>query len=93
MITPDETLDTGASAANTITIAADRVAIEGVKPAVGDALTFSAVTGTVTADNGGTLTVRLDSVDGEPLTDSTAAPNDDDVMRAAEEADRDADAY
>ena len=86
MITPDETLDTGASAANTITIGADRVAIEGVKPAVGDALTFSAVTGTVTADNGGTLTVRLDSVDGEPLTTDTPSPEDD-IMRAAEEAD------
>lgn len=95
MITP-ETPAEEAGETNTITIYASQAAIGESVPAVGDAIDLSRASGTVTAVHGDKITVRIDTVDGEalPSPGPTDGPSDDDIMKAAENADSGAvDAY
>ena len=54
---------------------------DGTPPDVGDKVTFT-VEGTVTATEGGNVTVKPDTVNGDPLPASTPKKSERDTLRA-----------
>lgn len=75
-----------ASSGNTITVPKRAVEIDGVAPDVGDRVDLAQIDATVTAVTGDRITVRIESVNGEPLA-AAPADTDTDLMREAMEAD------
>ena len=83
MITPDKS--STASAETCVPLAA--VAIDGVAPTAGDTVEFSAK-GSIERIEGDHAYVRLAEVNGQPATQPAGEPDQDDMLRLAEEADQ-----
>ena len=84
MITPDTAGSAGKAQQTCVPLAA--LAIDGVAPAVGDTAEFTA-SGTIERIEGEHAYIALQQVNGETATAPQGEPDQDDMMRMAEEAD------
>lgn len=87
MVSPDPV---PSSSGRTISVDLSRLAIDNTTPAAGDEVTLQNVTARVVSVDGKTAQVEVVAIDGEPLAAEPGEPTDEDIHRAAAEADENA---